>query len=152
MSKYKILLSAVLLLTASCFAKNALAQSPEQLPSADQAEKMAESADDGIPNLVGTWKGPNLTISESKGYKDWEKTVVITEQKDRRFKGHFEYSEGKKEIFGIIHPDGETFTWVATGSKGFNLGRILDEDYISACYVEAGDEMTTGCAELELQK
>lgn len=106
------------------------------------------SDDDGIPDLKGNWVGMNLTLSESKGYKEWQKTITITEQKDRRFKGNFTYSEGKKEFYGIIHPDNDTFTWVSAGSKGYNLGRILDDNIISACYVEAGDAMTVGCAEL----
>lgn len=101
-----------------------------------------------VPNLIGVWKGTNRTISSAKGFKEWEKIITITEQKDSRFKGSFKYSEGVKNFYGIIHPDGETFTWVSEDSNGFNLGRILDDDIISACYVETGADMTTGCAEL----
>ena len=58
------------------------------------------AADDAaIPNLVGTWVGENRTISDKKGYRVWgEKTVVISEQQDRRFRGHFTYPDGTKNF------------------------------------------------------
>lgn len=107
-------------------------------------------ADEKIPNLVGTWVGENRTISDQKGYRDWgTKTVKITEQRDRRFRGHFTYAEGTKHFFGIIYPDNETFTWVASDSKGYNHGRVLEPDRISACYIEAGEDATAGCADMK---
>lgn len=106
-----------------------------------------------IPNLVGTWVGENKTISDKKGYKIWgQKTVEITEQQDRRFRGQFTYPEGTKNFFGVIYPDNSSFTWVSSDSKGYNHGRILDADHIGACYVEAGAEATAGCAELQRKK
>lgn len=107
-------------------------------------------ADEAAPNLVGTWVGENRTISDKKGFSNWgTKTVEITEQRDRRFKGHFTYSEGTKYFFGIIYPDNETFTWVASDSKGYNHGRVLGPDRISACYIESGEEATAGCADMK---
>lgn len=109
--------------------------------------------DSAIPNLVGTWVGENRTISDKKGYKTWsEKKVVITEQQDRRFRGNFTYADGTKNFFGVIYPDNLFFTWVAPNAKGYNHGRILGPDRIGACYVEAGEEATAGCAELVRQK
>lgn len=108
----------------------------------------ANASDGKIPSLVGTWSGDNNTISDKKGLKTWKKTVHITEQTDRRFRGHFIYSAGRKDFFGVIYPDNETFTWVAADSKGYNHGRILGTDRIAACYVEPGDEATAGCADL----
>jgi hypothetical protein len=53
-----------------------------------------------IPNLIGTWQGENVTVSDLKGYKKWgEKKVTITEQKDRRFRGTFTYPDGTKKLF-----------------------------------------------------
>lgn len=101
------------------------------------------------PNLVGEWRGVNRTVSDLKGFSEWEKTVHITEQKDRRFRGHFEYSEGRKDFFGVIHPGRRTFTWVASDSKGYNFGRVHRRNKISACYVEAWEEATAGCAVLK---
>lgn len=105
-------------------------------------------AADAIPSLVGIWSGDNLTISDKKGLKTWKKTIQITEQTDRRFRGYFEYSAGRKDFFGVIYPDNQTFTWVASDSKGYNHGKILAPDRIAACYVEPGEEATAGCAEL----
>lgn len=105
-----------------------------------------------IPNMIGTWKGENRTVSDLKGYKIWgEKVVHITEQKDRRFRGTFTYPDGTKNFFGVIYPDNKTFTWVASNSKGFNHGKILSDDQIGACYVEPWEQATVGCATLTRQ-
>lgn len=101
-----------------------------------------------IPNLIGTWSGKNNTISELKGMKTWEKNVEILEQNDRRFKGTFTYSGGTKKFFGVIHPDNTTITWVAPNSRGYNLGKLLSNNSLSACYVESGIDATVGCAKL----
>ena len=106
-----------------------------------------------IPNMVGTWKGENLTVSDQKGYKIWgEKVVKITEQKDRRFRGTFTYPDGTKNFFGVIYPDNKTFTWVASNSRGYNHGRILADGQIAACYVESWEQATVGCATLDRQE
>lgn len=106
-----------------------------------------------IPNIVGSWRGENRTVSPQKGYRVWgEKTVVITDQQDRRFRGYFTYPQGTKHFFGVIYPDNTSFTWVAADSKGYNHGRILSGDLIAACYVESGPDATAGCAELARQK
>ena len=105
-------------------------------------------ASQNIPNLVGTWIGINKTISEDRGYRTWEKKVEILEQDERRFKGKFSYTDGTKKFFGVIHPDNQTITWVATNSRGYNMGKLLDKNKISACYVESGIDATAGCAEL----
>ena len=101
-----------------------------------------------IPNLIGKWIGINNTFSELKGMKSWEKKVNIFEQTDRRFKGKFTYSGGTKNFYGIIHPDNTTITWVASDSRGYNIGKIMGENKISACYVESGIDATAGCADL----
>ncbi|MDC3091630.1 hypothetical protein OA848_04515 [Rickettsiales bacterium] len=103
---------------------------------------------DAVPNLIGKWEGANNTFSELKGMKSWQKKVDILEQTDRRFKGSFTYSDGTKNFYGIIHPDNTTITWVASNSRGYNLGKILGKNKISACYVESGIDATVGCAEL----
>ena len=106
-------------------------------------------ASENIPNLVGTWVGINKTISEDRGYRSWEKKVEILEQDERRFKGKFSYTDGTKNFFGVIHPDNKTITWVATNSRGYNMGKLLDQNKISACYVESGIDATAGCADLK---
>jgi hypothetical protein len=108
----------------------------------------ANAGDGDIPQLLGSWSGKNNTISDKKGLLTRDRTVTITEQTDRRFRGHFIYSEGRKDFFGVIYPDNVSFTWVASDSKGYNHGRILGPDRISACYVEPGEEATAGCSDL----
>ncbi|MCK9608804.1 MAG: hypothetical protein M0R33_20385 [Methylomonas sp.] len=109
---------------------------------------LATPNDDPIPNLVGNWSGENKTYSEKKGYASWIKTIEITEQNGRIFKGHFTYMDGTKQFFGVIYPDNTSFTWVSSDSKGYNQGRILGTNKLSACYTEAGADATVGCAEL----
>ena len=104
------------------------------------------------PNLVGVWHGMNHTVSQLKGYQEWQKTVHVTEQQDRRFRGYFDYAEGRIDFFGVVFPDDSSFAWVSAASKGYNLGRILGRDKLSACYVEAGDQATAGCVELTREK
>ena len=106
-----------------------------------------------IPNLVGTWSGSNVTVSEVKGYKEWDnKTIVITEQKDRRFRGTLTYADGTKNFYGVIYPNNISFTWVSRPSKGFVHGRMLGKDEMGACYLEAYEEGTAGCATLEKEE
>lgn len=112
------------------------------------ASEQATASDTDIPNMVGTWVGENKTISDKKGLRTWKKTIEITEQTDRRFRGHFDYSAGRKNFFGIVYPDNVSFSWVASDSKGYNHGRILGSDAITACYVESGEDATAGCARL----
>ena len=107
-----------------------------------------KAEDNEVPNLVGTWIGKNDTLSEQRGYRSWEKKVEIIEQKDRRFKGTFSYTDGTKNFFGVIHPDNKTFTWVASNSRGYNIGKLLGNNRMSACYVESGIDATAGCADL----
>ena len=102
-----------------------------------------------IPNIVGTWIGVNKTISEQRGFRTWEKKVEIIEQKGRRFKGTFSYTDGTKNFFGVIHPDNLTITWVASNSRGYNIGKLLTKNRLSACYVESGIDATAGCADLK---
>ena len=107
----------------------------------------AHSSED-IPNIIGTWIGENKTISEQRGFRTWEKKVEIIEQKGRRFKGTFSYTDGTKNFFGVIHPDNLTITWVASNSRGYNIGKLLTNNRLSACYVESGIDATAGCADL----
>lgn len=93
---------------------------------------------DQIPNLVGTWSGENQTYFKKKGYSSWNKTIEISEQMVRIFKGQFTYADGAKHFFGTIYPDNASFTWVAADIAGYNQGRIHDKNIISAGYTESG--------------
>ncbi len=110
-------------------------------------------ADDKIPSIKGSWTGENLKLNERKGYTSVKKTIHITEQKDRRFHGYFDYVSGgvktRKNFFGIIYPDNETLSWVAADSKGYVHGRIHSEDRVSVCYIETGPAATVGCADMK---
>ena len=61
--------------------------------------------DANTPNLIGIWAGENKTYSDKKGYLTWTKTIEITEQKGRLFKGHFTYlvPDRKTHLIFIIN-------------------------------------------------
>lgn len=102
-----------------------------------------------IPNMVGTWSGKTDSIGDKFGMRTRDRTVHITEQTDRRFRGYFDYEDGHKDIFGIVFPDNVSFAWVSKISKGTVQGRILGPDHIAACYIESGPDATAGCSDLK---
>jgi len=102
-----------------------------------------------IPVLKGTWSGKTDSIGDIHGLRTRDRTIHITEQTDRRFRGYFEYEAGRKDFFGIIFPDNVTFGWVSTTSKGTTQGKILAADHISACYIESGPEAAAACSDLK---
>lgn len=105
--------------------------------------------DPNIPSLIGTWDGNADTIGDKFGLRSRRRTIHITEQTDRRFRGYFVYDEGRRDFFGVIYPDNVTLTWVNPQSKGYNHGRVLGPDRIGACYIEAGEQATAGCSDLK---
>lgn len=138
---------AAALLAGSLVANPATANSKAK--KAETANPQTTDPDDHIPDLIGTWRGENRTISDLKGLRSWTKTVHITDQTDRRFRGYFTYSAGTKHFFGIIFPDNQTVRWVASDSRGSNQARLLSADRLAACYIESGIDATAGCATLD---
>lgn len=108
-------------------------------------------AGESIPQLIGKWQGENKTYSEAKGYQSWTKTIEITEQRERIFKGNFTYFGGTKAFFGVIYPD-NSLTWVSKPAKGYVQGKIQSPSQMTACYVETGENATVGCVELHKQQ
>lgn len=107
-------------------------------------------AEETIPQLLGKWQGENKTYSDAKGYQSWTKTIEITEQRERIFKGSFTYFGGTKEFFGVIYPD-NSLTWVSKPAKGYVQGKVQSANQMTACYVETGENATVGCVELHRQ-
>ena len=113
----------------------------------------APAAADDIPNLVGTWVGENRTVSDKKGYKIWgEKTVEITEQQDRRFRGHFTYPAGTRSssvssIRTTPHSLGSPPTAKATTTAASSGPTVSPPAMWSS-----GEDATAGCAELTRRK
>ena len=116
--------------------------------SASANEPAAATAGAAGFNMIGTWSGRNDTIGDVFGLRTRPRTVQITEQTDRRFRGYFTYDAGRVDFFGIVYPDDVSFTWVSPQSRGTVQGRILSRDRIAACYAEAGAEATAGCSDL----
>ncbi len=107
----------------------------------------ADSA--AAPNFIGTWSGETSSIGDIHGVRTRDRTVHITEQTGRLFRGYFVYEAGRRDFFGVIYPDNLSFTWVSSANKGYSHGRILAADHIASCYVESGAEATAGCSDLK---
>jgi hypothetical protein len=112
------------------------------------AAPLPSAADDDGPSLVGTWSGHTKSIGDIYGLRTRDRTVHITEQTDRRFRGYFTYEGGHRDFFGVVFPDDKSFAWTSTAAKGVTEGRILGGDHIAACYIEPGAEATAGCSDL----
>jgi len=112
------------------------------------AASLPSFAADNGPSLIGTWSGHTDSIGDIYGLRTRDRTVHITEQTDRRFRGYFVYEGGRRDFFGIVFPDNTSFAWTSTAAKGVTEGRILGDDHIAACYIEAGAEATAGCSDL----
>jgi len=115
--------------------------------AAAAAPQPSFAADDG-PSLIGTWSGHTNSIGDIYGLRTRERTVHITEQTDRRFRGYFVYEGGRRDFFGVVFPDNTSFAWTSTAAKAVTEGRILADNHIAACYIEAGAEATAGCSDL----
>jgi hypothetical protein len=105
-------------------------------------------AENDGPSLIGTWSGHTKSIGDIYGLRTRDRTVHITEQTDRRFRGYFVYEGGRRDFFGIVFPDNTSFAWTSAAAKSVTEGRILGDDHIAACYIEAGAEATAGCSDL----
>ena len=127
------------LLSLLALASTAVANEPAPPPPAPAA---------GV-DLVGTWSGRNDTIGDVFGLRSRPRTVEITEQTDRRFRGYFTYDGGRVDFFGVVFPDDRSFAWASPQSRGTVQGRILGPDHIAACYVEGGPDATAGCSDLK---
>ena len=115
---------------------------------AGAAAPLPSSASDEGPSLVGTWSGHTDSIGDIYGLRTRDRTVHITEQTDRRFRGYFVYEGGRRDFFGVVFPDNTSFAWTSTAAKAVTEGRILGDDHIAACYIEPGAEATAGCSDL----
>jgi hypothetical protein len=115
---------------------------------AQAAENDGPPPDPAIPSMIGTWTGRNDTIGDIYGLRSRPRTVQITEQTDRRFRGYFTYEGGRVDFFGIVFPDNISFAWTSPQSKSTVQGRLMPGERFAACYIEAGAEATAGCSDL----
>jgi hypothetical protein len=103
-----------------------------------------------IPNLIGTWKGENIKSSLKKGFVKSFNTVVITEQRNRLFKGHVLHKNGKEEFVGVIKSNHKDFFWAdSSDDDGKVIGTIINKKKIETCYLDSGRDAVAGCSILE---
>ena len=103
-----------------------------------------------VPYLVGNWTGAqNTYVAENGSYKLLENestSLVITEQKDRLFKGYVTYpSDGKvivENLAGAIGLDNKTY-YVAESNEGYDFGTIISDDEIELIYLADGEKGRT---------
>ncbi|MBL6934761.1 MAG: hypothetical protein ISR48_05055 [Alphaproteobacteria bacterium] len=98
------------------------------------------------PDLRGLWKGQNDTVSVKEGYRHREKSINITDQNGRRFKGTVDYSDGTNSFVGVLRGDNKTLIWADIGEDGHVFGTLLNPGVMEACYVNTGAAAVAGCA------
>ncbi len=98
------------------------------------------------PDLRGLWKGQNDTVSVKEGYRHRDKSINITDQEGRRFKGTVDYSDGTNSFVGVIRGDNKTLIWADIGEDGHVFGTLLNPGVMEACYVNTGAAAVAGCA------
>jgi hypothetical protein len=98
------------------------------------------------PDLRGVWKGKNDTVSVKEGYRHREKSINITDQNGRRFKGTVDYSDGTNSFVGVLRGDNKSFIWADIGEDGHVFGNLLSPGVMEACYVNTGAAAVAGCA------
>ena len=100
-----------------------------------------------IPDLVGTWEGPDIGYDALEGYygdgEDNIVTLTITEQRDRLFNGTIAYldrneTEVVEDLAGVIGFDNRTF-YLAEFISGYDMGTIVSEDEIELVYLYDGE-------------
>jgi hypothetical protein len=100
-----------------------------------------------IPNLVGTWEGPDIGYDALEGYygdgMENIVTLTITEQRGRLFSGTITYldrneTEVVEGLAGVIGFDDKTF-YLAEFISGYDMGTIVSEDEIELVYIHDGE-------------
>lgn len=100
-----------------------------------------------LPDLVGTWEGPDMGYDPLEGYygegENYTVTLTIAEQRGRLFNGTIAYldvndSEVVEGLAGVIAPDNTTF-YIAEFIAGYDLGTIISEDEIELLYLRDGE-------------
>jgi len=100
-----------------------------------------------IPNLIGKWEGENIKSSLKSGFSRSQNIVVITEQKNRVFKGHVIHKGGKEDFVGVIRHDHKNFLWAdSSDDDGKVIGKILKKNRIETCYLDSGKDAIAGCS------
>lgn len=100
-----------------------------------------------IPDLVGTWEGPDIGYDALEGYygdgEDNIVTLTITGQRGRLFNGTIAYldrneTEVVEDLAGAIGFDNRTF-YLAELISGYDMGTIVSEDEIELVYIHDGE-------------
>ena len=75
------------------------------------------------------------------------KKVEILEQKIEDLKEPFHIPMARK-IFLVLYSNNKTITWVASNSRGYNMGKLLDKNRMGLVMLNL-NRYTAGCADLE---
>lgn len=121
------------------------------------------AADDGVPQLVGTWKGVSLggarygAITHGKSLEvptfsdttqQW--TLVIEKQQGRGVIGSWSGSAKVEKMLGAIRADNKTV--IFSDEDTIHNAVLLSDTKMELCHQEAReDEIIAQCAELEKQ-
>lgn len=119
------------------------------------------AAQDGFPNLVGTWKGDSDTIVLSGGnthhpgkapgprMSSVPFTLVIDKQDGRRFSGTFSSTRHKETVIAVISRNGAIYM---VDDDGSTFGTLLSPNRLELCYLKrAPNGRVASCTEMTKQ-
>jgi hypothetical protein len=122
----------------------------------------AASAQSGIPDLRGTWKGDSETIiigggnahhpaaqSNEPELRSVAFTLTIDRQDGRRFSGTFSSPRSSSKVIAVISHSGTIFL---ADVEGFSNGTMLSDNRMELCYLKlTSDARVASCVELTKQ-
>jgi hypothetical protein len=122
---------------------------------------IAAAAQDGFPNLTGTWKGDSESIVLSGGNahhrgKSREPrmssvpfTLVIDKQDGRRISGTFSSPKHKETVIAVIGRNGPIYM---VDDDGYTIGTLLSPTRLELCYMKrARNGSIASCTEMTKQ-
>ena len=118
-------------------------------------------AQDGFPNLLGTWKGDSESIVLSGGnthhpgkspgprMSSVPFTMVIDKQDGRRVSGTFSSAKHKETVIAVIARNGAIYM---VDDDGYSVGTMLSPTKLELCYMKrAPDGRVASCTEMTKQ-
>lgn len=119
------------------------------------------AAQDGFPNLVGTWKGDSESIVLSGGnahhpgkssgprMSSVPFTLVIDKQDGRRISGTFASAKHKEIVIAVISRNGAIYM---VDDDGYSIGTMLSPTRLELCYMKrAQNGSVASCTEMTKQ-
>lgn len=100
-------------------------------------------AQSGLPQLVGTWRGPCEVVLEKSGFTTQDVEFVILKQQGHLFTGVKKYIKEPKRIkteekfTGVVLDDGKSI-YFSDSDAGYNFATLTAPDKLQIVYIHDG--------------